>query len=85
MNQKTEMQQIAKQATFQIQLAMDQLEWLGATLHVVRDRLQADPALEHYAKLLGLAIYNAEDWHNSLDCEHESLESLLKAAEEARQ
>lgn len=85
MNQKPELQQIAKQATFQIHLAMDQLEWLSATLHVVRERLLADPKLEHHAKLLGLAIYNAEDWHNSLDREHESLESRLKVAEELQQ
>jgi len=85
MSKKPEMQQIAERATFQIHCAMEQLDWLRATLHVVRERLQADPKLEHHAKLLGLAIYNAGDWHNSLDVEREQLENLLKAAEEARQ
>lgn len=85
MSTKPEMQQIADQAIFQIHCAMNQLDWLRSTLHVVRERLQTDPKLEHHAKLLGLAIYSADDWHNLLDCERESLEHRLKVAEEMQQ
>lgn len=85
MSTKPELQLIAEQATFQILCAMDHLDWLRATLHVVRERLLADPKLEHHAKLLGLAIYNADDWHNQLDVEREQLEIRLKAVEEDQQ
>lgn len=85
MNQKTEMQQITEQATFQIHCAMEQLDWLRSTLHIVRERLQGEKDFQHLAKLCGLAIYNVDDWHNQLDCERESLESRLKAVEEGVQ
>jgi hypothetical protein len=80
---KPELQQIAEESTFQIHCAMSHVKWLRGTLHVLKDRLLADPKLEHYATLADLAIYNADDWHNQLDCERESLESRLKAVEEA--
>lgn len=85
MTAKPELQQIAAQWIFQIHCAMNQLDWLRPTLHVLCERLQSDPKLEYHAKLLGLAIYNTDDWHNLLDCERESLESRLKVAEELQQ
>ncbi|WP_440467139.1 hypothetical protein ACKI1H_29280 [Pseudomonas sp. YH-1] len=85
MNQKTEMQQIAQKGIDQIHCAMEQIDWLRSTLHIVRERLQGEKDFQHLAKLLGLAIYNTDDWHNLLDCERESLENRLKVAEESLQ
>jgi hypothetical protein len=77
-----ELQQIARDATLQINCALGQLDWLRSTFHVIKDRIQSDPELAHYAKLADLALYNIEDWHNVLDCERETLENRLKAVEE---
>ena len=82
---KAEMQQIAREATFQITCALGQLDWLRSTFHVIKDRIQSDPELAHYAKLADLALYNIEDWHNVLDCERESLESRIASASKEQQ
>lgn len=71
---------VAEEATFQVICAMDHLNWLRATLRVLKDRLAQDKDLEHYATLADLAIYNADDWHNQLDVEREGFEKALKAA-----
>ncbi|MGP9823783.1 hypothetical protein ACT048_04810 [Ectopseudomonas khazarica] len=79
MSTKT-IQKVAEEATFQVACAMDHLNWLRATLRVLKDRLAQDKAMEHYAALADLAIYNADDWHNQLDVEREVFEKALKAA-----
>lgn len=77
---KPEMQEIAEEATFQIQCALEHINWLRGTLRVLKDRFAQDKDLEHYATLTDLAIYNADDWHNQLDCERETLEGKLADA-----
>ncbi|MBO3274086.1 hypothetical protein [Pseudomonas schmalbachii] len=80
---KAEMQKIAEDGVFQVACAMEQLNWLRSTLHVLRDRLKQEGLLEHYAMLVSLAIYNIDDWHNCLDCNREELTSrITKASEE---
>lgn len=68
--------EVAENAIFQIACAMSQIHWLRATLHVLGDALRRE-GHEHYADLATLAIYNADDWHNQLDCEREQLEEQL--------
>jgi DNA-binding XRE family transcriptional regulator len=76
MNEK---KQIAQDATFQIACAMEHINWLLGVLHVLRDRFDACKD-EHYGTVADLAIFNASDWHNSLDCERESLEERTESA-----
>jgi hypothetical protein len=74
-----EQKQIAQDATFQIACAKDHISWLRGVLHVLEDRLKHVKD-EHGATVANLAIYNADDWHNQLDCEMESLEARTDAA-----
>lgn len=74
----SEQQQICEDATFQIQCAMCQVDWLRGVLHALEDRLKS-AGDEHGANVANLAIYNADDWHNQLDCERESLEKRAAA------
>ena len=61
-----QLQTIAQDATFQVQCAMCQIDWLRSVLHVLEDRLNTSGD-KHGANLANLAIYNADDWHNALD------------------
>lgn len=79
---KLEMQKIAEEGVSQIECAMEQMDWLRGTLNVLRDRLKQDRALEHYATLTGLAIYNLDDWQNFLDCRREELTGRIDKAKE---
>lgn len=74
-----EMETVAQDATFQIQCAMCQIDWLRGVLHVLEDRLKS-AGDSHGANVANLAIYNADDWHNALDCERESLEKRIDSA-----
>lgn len=73
----SEAERIAEDATFQIACAMDHIGWLRGVLGVLRDRLSVSAADSAYATTADLAIYNADDWHNQLDCERESLEERI--------
>lgn len=79
-----EMETVAQDATFQIQCAMCQIDWLRSVLHVLEDRLNT-AGDQHGANLANLAIYNADDWHNALDGERESLEKRIDSAAAAPQ
>lgn len=80
----SEQQQIAQDATFQVMCAMNHIDWLRSVLHVLEDRLK-DRGDEHGATVANLAIYNADDWHNQLDCERESLEKRIASTAAAPQ
>lgn len=73
-------EKVAEEATFQVICAMDHINWLRATLRVLKDRLSLDEAQEHCATLADLAIHAADDWHNQLDVEREGFEAALKKA-----
>ncbi|SCZ13266.1 hypothetical protein [Pseudomonas sp. NFACC37-1] len=75
----SEQQRIAQDATFQITCAMEHINWLRGVLHVLEDRLIQGHD-EHYATVANLAIFNADDWHNQLDAERETLEMRAAAA-----
>ncbi|MDR2309040.1 MAG: hypothetical protein LBE53_17855 [Paucimonas sp.] len=79
-----ELETIAQDATFQIQCAMCQIDWLRGVLHVLEDRLKS-AGDQHGANVANLAIYNTDDWHNALDGERESLEKRLDSAVAAPQ
>lgn len=74
-----EQKQIAQDAIFQIACAMEQIDWLRGVLYVLRDQL--DRRNDHqYSKVADLALYNADDWHNQLDCELKTLEARTETA-----
>lgn len=75
-----EQKRVVEDATFQIACAMQHIDWLRSVLSVLRDRLDEQEANAAYANVAELAIYNAEDWHNQLDCERESLEKRTDQA-----
>lgn len=75
----SEQKRIAEDATFQIACAMEHIHWMRGVLHVLRDRLDARKD-EHYGTVADLAIFNADDWHNQLDGERESLEARTDVA-----
>lgn len=79
-----ELETIAQDATFQIQCAMCQIDWLRSVLHVLEDRLKS-AGDQHGANVANLAIYNTDDWHNALDGERESLEKRIDSAVAAPQ
>lgn len=72
-----EQKRVAEDAAFQIACAMQHIDWLRSVLSVLRDRLDEQEANAQYANVAELAIYNAEDWHNQLDCEREGLEKRI--------
>lgn len=74
-----ELETIAQDATFQVMVAMSQIDWLRGVLHVLEDRLK-NAGDKHGATVANLATYNADDWHNQLDCERESLEGRIEKA-----
>jgi uncharacterized protein (DUF2267 family) len=76
----SEQQCIAEEATFQISVAMQYVDWLRSTLAVLRDRLHEQEANKQYADLAEMAIYNAERWHNELDVDREVLEKRTTEA-----
>ncbi|MBS3183727.1 hypothetical protein JIQ88_01360 [Pseudomonas sp. PCH44] len=79
-----QLETIAQDATFQVQCAMCQIDWLRSVLHVLEDRLK-NAGDQHGSNLANLAIYNADDWHNALDGERESLEKRIDSAAAAPQ
>ncbi|GLU37152.1 hypothetical protein [Pseudomonas sp. NBRC 100443] len=83
MSQKPEIQRIAEEAAFKVSCAMDCIDMLRSTLLVLRESLDREPSMFHFAGLCGMAIYNADDWHNQFDCDREQFEIRLKAIEEA--
>lgn len=74
-----QLETIAQDATFQVQCAMCQIDWLRSVLHVLEDRLNTSGD-KHGANLANLAIYNADDWHNALDDQRETLEKRIESA-----
>lgn len=74
-----EQRRIVEEAIFQIACAMNHINWLRGTLHVLEDRLKLSGD-EHYATVANMAIYNADDWHYQLDCERESLDTRTEKA-----
>ncbi|MFG0919467.1 MULTISPECIES: helix-turn-helix domain-containing protein [Pseudomonas] len=79
-----QMETVAQDATFQVQCAMCQIDWLRSVLHVLEDRLKT-AGDQHGSNLANLAIYNADDWHNALDGERENLEKRIDSAAAAPQ
>ncbi|ANI05492.1 hypothetical protein EGJ22_08185 [Pseudomonas sp. p99-361] len=79
-----QLETIAQDATFQVQCAMCQIDWLRSVLHVLEDRLNTSGD-KHGANLANLAIYNADDWHNALDDQRETLEKRIDQATAAPQ
>ena len=79
-----EMETIAQDATFQVQCAMCQIDWVRGVLHLLEERLK-NAGDEHGATVANLAIYNCDDWHNALDGERESLEKRIDSAAAAPQ
>lgn len=73
----SDQKRIAEDATFQIACAMQHIHWLRSVLYVLRDRLDEQESNRQYATVAELAIYNADDWHNQLDVERESLEKRM--------
>lgn len=74
-----QLETIAQDATFQVQCAVCHIDWLRSVLHVLEDRFKA-VGDKHGANLANLAIYNADDWHNSLDSQREILEEHIDSA-----
>lgn len=69
----------AEDVTPLIECAREQLSWLRSVLHVLEERLGARGD-KHGARVANLAIHNADDWHNYLGGEHESLTKRIEAA-----
>ena len=76
---RDQLETIAQDATFQIQCAVCQIDWLRGVLHVLEDRLKT-AGDSHGANVANLAIYNADDRHNSLDSQQEILEERIESA-----
>lgn len=74
-----QLETIAQDATFQVQCAMCQIDWLRGVLHVLEDRLK-NAGDKHGANVANLAIYNADDWHSALDDQRETLEKRIESA-----
>lgn len=74
-----ELETIAQDATFQVQCAVCQIDWLRSVLHLLEDRLKT-AGDKHGANMANLAIYNADDWHNALDGQRETLEERIDSA-----
>lgn len=70
---------IAEDVTPLIDCAREQLNWLRSVLHVLEERLRAQGD-KHGALVANLAIHNADDWHNYLGDQHESLTKRIEAA-----
>lgn len=75
-----EPKQIADDAIFQIACAMEHINWLRGVIGVLRDRLDQHQVDSPYATVADLGVHNADDWHNQLDCERESLEKRAELA-----
>ena len=75
-----ESKQIADDAIFQIACAMEHINWLRGVIGVLRDRLDQHQVDGPYATVADLGVHNADDWHNQLDCERESLEKRAELA-----
>lgn len=74
-----QLETIAQDATFQVECAMCQIDWLRGVLHLLEDRLK-NAGDKHGANVANLAIYNADDWHNALDDQRETLEKRIESA-----
>lgn len=75
----SEQPKIAEDVTPLIDCAREQLNWLRSVLHVLEERLRGQGD-KHGALVANLAIHNADDWHNYLGGEHESLTKRIEAA-----
>lgn len=76
----SDQKRIAEDATFQIACAMQHIDFLRSVLYVLRDRLDEQESNKQYATVAELAIFNADDWHNQLDVERETLEKRTEVA-----
>lgn len=74
-----QLETIALDATFQVQCAACQIDWLRSVLHLLEDRLKT-AGDKQGANVANLAIYNADDWHNALDDQRETLEKRIESA-----
>ncbi|WP_165668977.1 hypothetical protein [Metapseudomonas otitidis] len=70
---------LAEDALFQITAAMEYVEMIGSAAHLIGDQLKDDPQRRHLATVARMAAFNAEDWHNMLDCAREELKGRLAA------
>jgi len=75
----SEQPMIAEHATPLIDCAREQLNWLRSVLYVLEERLRAQGD-KHGAMVANLAIHNADDWHNYLGGQQESLTKRIEAA-----
>lgn len=75
----SEQPKIAEDVTPLIDCAREQLNWLRSVLHVLEERLRGQGD-KHGALVANLAIHNADDWHNYLGDQHESLMKRIEAA-----
>ncbi|WP_236180941.1 Cro/CI family transcriptional regulator [Pseudomonas mosselii] len=80
----SEQPMIAEDVTPLIDCAREQLNWMRSVLHVLEERLRAQGD-KHGALVANLAIHNADDWHNYLGDQHESLMKRIEAALSAPQ
>ncbi|EKT4554005.1 hypothetical protein JGK41_000743 [Pseudomonas putida] len=74
-----QLETIAQDATFQVQCAVCQIDWLRSVLHLLEVRFKT-AGDEHGANVANLAIYNADDWRNAMDDQLETLEKRIESA-----
>lgn len=74
-----EAQRLAEDAIFQITCAMEYVEMIGAAAHLIAGHLKGDAKQRHLATAARMAAFNADDWHNQLDCAREDLQVRLRA------
>lgn len=70
---------LAVDALFQITCAMEYVAMIGSVAHLIEAQLKDDVQRRHLATVARMAAFNAEDWHNMLDCAREELQGRLAA------
>ena len=88
MNTPTTVTTIANEALDQLQCAREYMRWFDSLSYAISDSLSyaiSDSLKKghdhHAAQLASIAQYLAGDYHNTLDCEVESLNEKLEALE----
>lgn len=80
MNTPTTVTTIANEALDQLQCAREYMRWFDSLSYAISDSLKKGHD-HHAAQLASIAQYLAGDYHNTLDCEVESLNEKLEALE----